>query len=170
MSVCHYLFWQENNRISAIHNKGNSFEFLKIGGNVSISYTETYWELWQEYAGFLKGDFIDFCFVFDNECPQISEYLKERECLDSECVWNKYAIQSVADMMDITNATQIYNKEGHNIAKAGFFRGVQETDINRLMAFYRNSTEIIQQEEEKTVEMTPFIKDMIMKLKSYDEQ
>lgn len=73
-------------------------------------------------------------------------------------------------MMDITKATQIYNKAGHSIARTGSFRNVPETEINHLMALYRNSAETIHQEELKNVEMTPFIEDMIMKLKSYDEQ
>ena len=65
MSVCHYLFWIENNKITAVLNKGNAFEIIKFGGNKSIEYKEDFWSTWQEYAGFLKNDHIDFCFVFD---------------------------------------------------------------------------------------------------------
>lgn len=170
MSVCHYLFWKERNKISAVLNKGNTFEIIKFGGYTEVQYKKDYWEKWKEYAGFLKEDVIDFCFVYDDECPQIPEYLKERECHDNECIWDKYTIQRVIDIMDIVNPTQIYNKEGYCIAKTGHFRGIQESEIKHLMAIYRNSAEVIHQEEAKDIEITPFIKDMLRKLKSYDKQ
>lgn len=168
MVIWHYLFWQEKDKISAVLNKGNSFEILKLEGYPAVCYTEDYWEKWQEYAGFLKEDFIDFCFVFDKECPQITEYLKERQCSDNECIWDKYSIQKVADMMGITNPTQIYNKDGCKIAKTGSFRGVSESEMKHLIAVYRNSEDVIREQELKESEITPFIADMLTKLRAYD--
>lgn len=171
MSVCHYLFWKEKDKIIAVLNSGDSPEIIKFGGYTAVHYTKDYWENWQEYAGFLKDDFIDFCFVFDDECPQISEYLKVRECPENECVWDSNSIQKVADMMGVTNLTEIYSKEGNRlIAKTGYFRGAGDSNVKHLIAVYRNSKDLICQEDLENIEFTPFISDMLTKLKCYDEQ
>lgn len=170
MSVCHYLFWLENNKITAVLNKGNSFEIIKFGGYTFVEYTKDFWEMWQEYAGFLKDDLTDFCFVFDNECPQVSEYLKGRECPENECIWDKYAIQKVANMLDIFRPTQVFNKNGVCIAKTGSFRNIDEANIIKLLAIYRNSEKEIFQDIPEDVEITPFIENMLTKLKIYDKE
>ena len=170
MGVWHYLFWLENNKITAVLNKGNSFEIIKFGGNRSIEYTENFWEMWRDYAGFLKDDFIDFCFVFDDECPQVSEYLKMRECPENECIWDQYAIQNAVNMLGIRQPTQIFNENGVCIVKTGSFRNIDKSDIIKLAAVYRNSEKEIFEEKSETAEMTPFIEDMLTKLKKYDKE
>ena len=90
--------------------------------------------------------------------------------MEQECIWNKYAIQKVADMMERMQPTQIYNEEGACIVRTGSFKGVHESEIIRLIAVYRSSEEVELQEEAKEIEMTPFIKDMLTKLRDYDKQ
>ena len=170
MGICHYLFWKEKDKIAAILHKGNAFEIIKFGGYTMVQYTTDYWEKWKEYAGFLKEDFIDFCFIVDNECPQITEYLKERECPDHKCIWDRHSIQKAVDMLEIIQPTEIYNQQGRCIVRSGAFRGVQEAEINRLVAVYRTSEETELEENPKEIEITPFIKDMLTKLRDYDKQ
>lgn len=167
MTVWHYLFWIENNKITAILNSGKNYEIIKFGGNLSIEYNEEYWKNWQEYAGFLSEDLIDFCFVYDNECPQISDYLKSKECPDNECKWDKYTIQYAVNILEKGYPVQIYNENGVCIAKTGSFRDITEADILEFSAKYRNSEkEII--EEKKDCKITPFIERQLKKLKIYD--
>ena len=170
MSVCHYLFWKEKNKITTVLKNDNTFKIIKFGGYSAVEYKNDFWERWREYAGFLKGDFIDFCFVFDDECPQIPEYLKERECNDKECIWDKYAIQNIANIINVNKPIQIFNKEGICIAKAGLFRDIQKSDIEQLVAVYRSSEKEILPNNNESIEITPFIEDMLIKLKEYDKQ
>lgn len=168
MNICHYLFLIENNKITAVLNKGNNFEIIKFRGNNSVEYKDDFWEMWKEYAGFLKNDFTDFCFIFDDEMPCVSEYLKNRECPDNECIWDKYRIQSAIDSLDISRPLQIFNENGMRIAQTGSFRNIEDSDIIRLTAVYRNSEKNIIPDESEPTETTPFIEEMLEKLKMYD--
>lgn len=167
MKVCHCLFWIQNNKITAVL-KGSSFEIIKFRGNNSIEYKADFWEMWQDYAGFLKDDSTDFCFVFDGEMPCVSGYLKNRQCPDDECIWNRYSIQNVADMLEISKPTQISNENGVHIARAGSFRNTSDADIVNMTAVYRNAEKNIVSEESEPTEIIPFIEEMLEKLKIYD--
>lgn len=170
MTVWHYLFWVENNQISAILKNGKKFEIIKFGGNDSIPYQKDFWETWKEYAGFLKDDSIDFCFVYDAECPQISEELQARACSDEECVWNQYAIQNAVKILEKNEPVQILNQNGVCIAKVGSFRNRTDADILYFKAVYRASQEEREEEKEKAYKVTPFIERQLKKLKIYDEE
>lgn len=168
MGICHYLFWIENNKITAILNSGKNFEIIKFGGNTAVEYTEDFWEIWQEYAGFLKDDFIDFCFVFDAECPEISDYLKSRECPENDCIWDKYMIQNAVNILEKSYPVQIRNENGICIAKVSSFKDITESDILNFTAIYRNSEKKIEEKKEKDFKVTPFIERQLKKLKMYD--
>lgn len=169
MGVCHYLFWIESNKITAILNHGKSFEIIKFGGNKSIEYKEDFWETWQEYSGFLKDDFIDFCFVFDIRCPKLPDYLKARECSENNCIWDKYMIQNALNILEKAYPVQVYNENDMCIAKIGSFRNIVKSDILKFKAIYRNSKkEIMEEVKEKDFKITPFIENQLKKLKMYD--
>lgn len=170
MSVYHYLFWKNKNKITAILKNTNDFEIIKIGGNCATEYTDDYWDKWREYAGFLKDDQIDFCIVFDDECPKIPKELQARECSDEECIWDKYMIQRGGEIMDIVCPTRIFNKEGCCIAKFGSFRGVEDSGISNFFAVYRNSNKDFITKKSESNEITPFIESMLRKLEELDNQ
>lgn len=170
MRVCHCLFWLEDHRITAVLYNGKKPELIKFGGYDSVEYKDNFWESWKDYAGFLKDDLTDFCFVFDTECPKLSDNLKGRECAENECVWDKYAIINTADMLNkICRPTQIFNENGVRIAQIGF----DDTDAVRLTAVYRGHEKgplPAVSEIDVETELTPFIEDMLFMLKKYDEE
>lgn len=170
MRVWHYLFFVKNNKITSVLKKDNGFEILRFGGNISVEYNEDFWNMWQEYAGFIKNDLIDFCFIYDDEKPQVSEYLKVRECSTEDCKWNKYFIQDAVNLLDIKFPAVILNVNGVCIAKSGKFTNKKEDKIVRLTADYRNSDAAILEDESEEAEITPFIEEMLGKLKEYDEE
>lgn len=169
MGVCHYLFWIKDKKITSVLKQGNAFEIIKFGGNSSVEYNEEFWNMWQEYAGFIKTDFIDFCFVYDDEMPHISDYLKSRECSIEECIWNRYLIQDTVNLLEIKYPTEIVNENGICIARTGTFINKKQDDVIRLTASYRSSQAVILKDEPKGARRTEFIDEMMEKLKEYDE-
>lgn len=173
MRVCHCLFRLEDHRITAVLNNGKKPEIIKFGGYDSVEYKDDFWESWQDYAGFLKDDLTDFCFVYDTECPQLSEHLKGRECAENECLWDKYSIKNAIDILGLHKPTLIFNENGVCIARAGSFRNADDTDAVRLTAVYRSCEKEPLADEtdiEEEPELTPFIEDMLFMLKKYDEE
>lgn len=166
MSVHHCLFWIRDNKITSILVSGDKFEIMKFGGYEDIEYTEDFWEEWKDFSGFSKSSQTDFCLIYDNKVS-ISEDLRTRECPLNECVWNRYNIQKAVDMLDIRKATQIYTENGACVAQAGNFRNVRGCDITKLTAEYRSAEKEIAVDI-TSAEITPFIKDMLEKLNTYD--
>ncbi|MGN0482095.1 MAG: hypothetical protein ACI4HI_00945 [Lachnospiraceae bacterium] len=169
MKICHCLFWIKDKKIISVLAKKNGFEIMKFEGNACIEYTEDFWDKWKEYAGFLKTSQTDFCLIYD-EKTNISEALSARECPRSECVWNRYMIQSVVERMQIDTPIQIYDEKGIRIAQTGNFRKKSEGEIVRMTASYRTDNEEAFEEKTETRERTPFIQYMIEKLERHDRQ
>lgn len=169
MNICHCLFWIKDNKISAVLCQNEKLCLMKFGGNMSVEYTADFWENWRDYSGFLKTSLTDFCFVYD-ELPYISEYFNGKECPSDKCVWNRYKIQSVADMLDILQPTQIFNEKGVRVAQTGSFRNIEESDIVRLTAAYRTTENEVTASDDEPVEITPFIEECLKKLQIYDKE
>lgn len=170
MGVCHYLFWIKDRKITSVLKKGDKFEIIKFGGNTSVEYNEEFWDMWQEYAGFIKNDVTDFCFVYDDEKPQVSEHLKDRECSDEECIWNKYFIQDAINLLGIKYPAAVFDENGVCVAKAGNFINKKEDDVIKLKASYRKSEQAVLKDVSEKIEMTPFIEEMLQKLEEYDKE
>lgn len=171
MKVYHYLFWIKDNKIAAINNKGNSYEVMKFKGNTSIAYKENFWDEWLDYAGFTKDDLTDFCFIYDKEMPCVSEYLKEKECDISDCIWNRYTINNIVKSIELPYTAKIFDENDNPVASGGSFRNIKDEDIIKLKVSYRCSNDESEPEkEDEPYETTPFIDDMLKKLHLYDEE
>lgn len=175
MTVCHCLFWIKDNKVTSVLAQKDSIEIMKFGGNETIEYTEDFWNTWKEYSGFTKSTMTDFCLVFDEQIT-VPKDLTDKPCAVEDCMWNSRRIQKAVDMLGVQYATKILNEEGKCVACTGTFRNIGEGDVQAMSANYRpalqenESCEGDEDENENDapVNMTPFIKEQLDKLKRYE--
>ena len=168
--IFHCLFWLENNKVtSVIMNDRKNFEIIDIRGRTSFDYGDNFWELWCIYTGFVKSDFTDFCFIYDAEKPVLPEYLQNMECPENDCIWNRYIIQYVIDILGIDRPVRISNQNGVTVAHGGGDT-TSEQVIKNLTVVYHNSEKPTLPTNSPPVKITPFIAEMLRKLKNYDKE
>jgi len=171
MNIIHCLFWFKNNRVTAVLYKNRKMEVMKFGGNNYIDFTSNFWSEWCDYSGFIKSDLADFCIVYD-EKPFVSEELLDRKCPAYKSIWYKDNINRAIEIIGIREPAEIYKENGYLLFKIGSFYNIEQKDTAVMTVEYVNADNEEEEEEtgEETIEITPFIKDMVKKLNEYDRE
>ena len=166
MSVLHYLFWTQNNFITAFFYETGKMKILKLGGRKSVRFTDDYWKKWIGYAGMCKGDKIDFCLIYD-ERPVLDAQLSSEQCDSKDCIWSRTKIEEAAKLMEVKEPTEIRNENGMLLVKAGRFINVRKEDIITLTASYMKADKNTETDELLPGKTTAFIKYYRGELQAY---
>ncbi len=140
MEIYHYIFWIQNNLISAVNYNGGRMEILKIGGRASVQLTDDYRKIWSDYAGMCDGDKTDFCFIYDKKITPADDF-PFLPCDDKDCIWSRTKIEKTAELLRITGPAEIRNENGTVLLRVGNFRKAKKEDIVTLTAVFRQSPE-----------------------------
>lgn len=161
MKKCHCLFFKRDNKITALYKGNSGIEVLRFRGEISVEYTNSYWNDWKNYSGYCKGDMTDFCFIYDAEMELPEEY-RTAQCDINESIWTVEKIKGVSSLLDAIENIDIYDESNQYILT--ITNSVRKT--NKIVMFSKNinKSDVIDKQEEEG-ELTPFIQYYVDKAK-----